>query len=276
MRKIIFLIPLILLLFTTPIEAKKHRKPNLEKRPYLRTDLATIHDSIASEGYALYLKEKIAWTAEDMFFADCTRQDMLQGMLVYGSFPTFHDIFFNLDSKQCFFEVIIDVEKGIVEEIDSIRPLTDEELAKNELQNRLYYAASKLNIQVNEPPLGCTFNYDWIRVDDNRYRVFVIMGCNMPHLIPWGNDLSYDCDSIGNILDVRKYHQSSILIPTVVKGEPVKGVFHSHTDLHPLITSTDIAIFLLYGEDLNSFKVLSQGIYYIYDKNTNKIHTAIP
>lgn len=273
MKRLIYVLMLLLPMVVTSAEAKKKSKTKL---PYPLTELATMHDSIVHEGYQLYLKERIAWTAEDVFFAECAKQDMLQGMLIYGTFPVFSDIFYNLDSKQCFFEVKINVATGMIESSDSIRSLTDEEIAKIELQDKLYSASTNLDVEISEPPMGCTFNMDWIQVDDNRYRVFVILGCNMPHMIPWGNDLSYDCDSLGNILDVRKYHHSAILIPTVMDGQPVREVFHSHTDLHPLITSTDIALFLLYGEDLQFFKVYSQGVYYMFDKASGKIHVVIP
>lgn len=277
MHKTWFILPLMLLLLAIPAEAKKKsKKSDLDKLPYPLTEMAVKLDSITREAYMLYLKEIIAWNAEDVFFADCTHQDELQGMLVCGTFPSYSDIFYNLETRQCVFEVKIDVEKGALEEIDSIRPLTGEELAEIELQNRLYDAAADLDVQVNEPPEGCTFNRDWIRVDDNRYRVFIILGCNKPHVIPWGNDLSYDCDSLGNLLDVRKYHHTSILMPTLMNGEPVREVSHSHTGLHPMITSTDIALFLLYGEQLQYFKVYSQGIYYVYDKTTNQVHTVVP
>lgn len=277
MYKTWFILSLMLLLLAIPIEAKKKSKnSDLSRLPYPLTEMAAKHDSILHEAYMLYLKEIIAWNAEDVFFADCTHQDELQGMLVCGAFPSYSDIFYNLDTRQCVFEVKIDVEKGALEEIDSIRPLTGEELAEIELQKRLYEAAAHLDVQVNEPPEGCTFNLDWIRVDDNRYRVFIIMGCNKPHVIPWGNDLSYDCDSQGNILDVRKYHHTSILMPTIMDGQPVREIAHSHTDLHPLITSTDIALFLLYAEDINCFKVYSGGIYYVYDKRSNQINIVTP
>lgn len=277
MRKLLFLLPLLMLLAAAPAGAKKKsKKSDLDKLPYPLTEMAVKLDSITREAYMLYLKEIIAWNAEDVFFADCTHQDELQGMLVCGAFPSYSDIFYNLETQQCIFEVKINVEKGALEEIDSIRPLTGEELAEIELQKRLYEAAARLDVQVNEPPEGCTFNRDWIRVDDNRYRVFIILGCNKPHVIPWGNDFSYDCDSLGNLLDVRKYHHTSILMPTMMNGEPVREVSHSHTGLHPMITSTDIALFLLYGEQLQSFKVYSQGIYYVYDKTTNLVHTVVP
>lgn len=275
MKKFICLLPLMLLLIAVPAEAKKKKKSDLEL-PYPLTELANIHDSITREGYILYLKEKIAWNSEDIFFAQCTHQDMVQEMLLSGIYPTFSYIFFNKDSKQCIFEVKTNVEKGSVDIVDSIRPLTDKEITRSNLQERIYGAMNKLKLKINELPEGCNFNFDWIKVNENRYRVFIIMGCTKPHIIPWGNDLSYDCDSLGNVLDVRKYHNSSTLTATVMEGSKVIQVFHTHTNLHPLITSTDIALFLLYGEDLESFTVLTHAAYYTYNKETQKITVTIP
>lgn len=270
MRKVLLIIPLTMLLAIVPAEAKK-RKPIVNADNISATELAAKHDSIVDEGYRLYLKEKIAWTAEDMFFAESSHQDMMQGSIISGTYPEFGVIFYNIETGLCVYEVKTNVEKGEAYGIDSIRPLTEKELEKIKLQERIYRGIYTLDVEIQEPPKGCSFNFDWLRVAENRFRVFIIMGCNTPHIIPWGNDLSYDCDSIGNVLETRKYHHSSILTPTVVEGNKIREIFHSHTNLHPLITSTDIAIFLLYGEGLDEFKILSQGVYYRYSKKTNRI-----
>ena len=277
MRKFV-LIVFVMVLFApgTADAKKKNRAKTFENLPYSLTEMAAKNDSIIHEGYSLYLKEKLAWTAEDMFFAECNRKEIVQGSLISGIFPDFSCIFYNLKTRQCIFEVKMNVEKGEAFGIDSIRVLTDMELDKINLQSRLYNAVYSLDVEINEPPKGCSFNFDWIRIDENLFRVFVIMGCETPHVIPWGNDLSYDCDSLGNVLNVRKYHHSSIIIPTAHNGEKVRQVFHSHTDLHPLISSTDIAIFLLYGEELEGFRVLNNGIYYYYDKKSNSISIITP
>ncbi len=260
MRKVLLIIPLTMLLAIVPAEAKK-RKPIVNADNISATELAAKHDSIVDEGYRLYLKEKIAWTAEDMFFAESSHQDMMQGSIISGTYPEFGIIFYNIETGLCVYEVKTNVEKGEAYGIDSIRPLTEKELEKIKLQERIYRGIYTLDIEIQEPPKGCSFNFDWLRLAENRFRVFVIMGCNTPHIIPWGNDLSYDCDSIGNVLET----------PTIVEGNKIREIFHSHTNLHPLITSTDIAIFLLYGEELDEFKILSHGVYYRYSKKTNRI-----
>lgn len=270
MRKVLIIIPLTMLLAIVPAEAKK-KKPIVNADYMSATELAARNDSIVDEGYRLYLKEKIAWTAEDMFFAESSHKDMMQGSIISGIYPEFGAIFYNIVTGMCVYEVKINVEKGEAYGIDSIRPLKENELENIKLQERIYSGVYTLDVEIQEPPEGCSFNFDWLRVAENRFRVFVIMGCNTPHIIPWGNDLSYDCDSTGNVLETRKYHHSSILTPTIVEGNKVREISHSHTNLHPLITSTDIAIFLLYGEDLDEFKILSQGVYYRYSKKTNRI-----
>ena len=272
MRKLIFILPLAMLLAVAPAEAKKkNRTITFESPSYPPKELAAMHDSIVHEGYRLALKEQLAWTAEDVFYANCNRQNMMQGSLISGVFPIFSDIFFNLDTRQCIYEVKINVENGEVLGFDSIRPLSEKELAKIKLQDRLYNAIYGLDIEIQEPPQGCSFNFDWLDVGENRFRVYGIMGCSTPHVIPWGNDFSYDCDSLGNVLDQRKYHHSLILTPTVIDGKKVTLVSHSHTELHPLISATDIALFMLYSEDLNEFTVLSGGVYYRYNKQSNRI-----
>ena len=272
MRKLLFILPLAMLLAVVPAEAKKKNQAIKSESPSCSPkELAAMHDSIAHEGYRLALKEQLAWIAEDVFYANCNRQDMMQGSLISGASGKYNAIFFNLDTRQCIYEVRINMKEYETLGIDSIRPLTDKEVAKIKLQDRLYNGVYGLDIDIQEPPQGCSFNFDWLYVGENRYRVYGIMGCSTPHVIPWGNDFSYDCDSLGNVLEQRKYHHSLILTPTIVDGKKVTLVSHSHTELHPLISATDIAIFLLYGEDLNEFTVLSGGVYYRYNKQSNRI-----
>ena len=270
MRTRLFVISLVMLMAIVPAEAKKKQINDIQNLS--PAELEAKHDSIVYEGYRIYLKEMIAWTSEDMFFAKCSQQHMMQGSVISGIFPDFSDIFYNLDTRQCIYEVKTNVETNEVYGIDSVRPLADKELAKINLQERIYSALYTLDIDIQEPPEGCRFNFDWFPIDNNRFRVFGIMGCSTQNVIPWGNDFSYDCDSLGNVLDKRKYHRTIMLMPTVTSnGNKVKEIFHSHTDLHPLITSTDIAIFLLYGGDMDEFTVLSHGVYYRYNKQTNRI-----
>ena len=108
MRTRLFVISLVMLMAIVPAEAKKKQINDIQNLS--PAELEAKHDSIVYEGYRIYLKEMIAWTSEDMFFAKCSQQHMMQGSVISGIFPDFSNIFYNLDTRQCIYEVKTNVE----------------------------------------------------------------------------------------------------------------------------------------------------------------------
>ena len=116
-------------------------------------------------------------------------------------------------------------------------------------------------------PEGCTFNSEVMRIDEDLYRVYYMLGTAQHGVIPFGCDFSYDCDSEGNIKGFRRYHKT--YIPAQLKmddGSPVLYAVHSHLRFCPLIAPTDIALFLLYGYEagLSGFKVASTAYHCVF------------
>ena len=111
-------------------------------------------------------------------------------------------------------------------------------------------------------------NFDFVRIDANTTRMYMLQGVERSGIIPFGNDFSFDFDNDGNIKAFRRYHQSFIPVPN--DGEMA---FHSHLKDNPYITPTDICNFLLYHGNMKETAVLSTALggYIFYSTET---HTA--
>ena len=76
-------------------------------------------------------------------------------------------------------------------------------------------------------------------------------------MIPIGDDYSFDLDKEMNVLSWRRYHRSFLEQPITMNGEKITEVMHSHTQMTPYFTTTDIANYMLYGHDLYRIKKFS-------------------
>ena len=113
----------------------------------------------------------------------------------------------------------------------------------------------KYNDKIGNP------NFDFVRINDNLIRLYVLQGTVQPNTIPFGNDCSIDFDNSGNPLCFRKYHQSMIAVNTVDdEGKKVVSVVHSHLADNPYITPTDVCNFLLYRGELEDSYILSTAL----------------
>lgn len=239
-------------------------------------ELKAINDSIITEAFRLYLHEKIAWTMEDIFFENCKNPDDVLGWTqIQRDTTVVSGIFYNKDKTKVIFEGIVDYASGKSRYSDKLRDITPEELEQINVHEKAQAAVSKLE-DGPAVPEGCTANVEIIQIGEDLYRVFWMLGTSQNGIIPFGCDLSYDCDSDGNILDSRRYHRSYIPTPTQMNGEPVREIFHSHTTICPYIAPTDIALFLLYGYELaglKKFKVYSSvfGCTFTFDTDTFSI-----
>ena len=137
-------------------------------------------------------------------------------------------------------------------------------MIKNAFEN--YGGEIKYNEKCGNP------NFDFVRINDNLIRLYILQGTVQPNTIPFGNDYSIDFDNNGNALCFRKYHNSLIAIKTVdVEGQQIKSVVHSHLRDNPYITPTDVCNFLLYRGGLKENHILSTALdgYIIYHAEDN-------
>lgn len=225
--------------------------------------LARINDSIIAEGHNLYFSEKINWVATDYLFEKYTEED------VGGSLTSFQDslfscIFCDKKMENCILELRWRVTNDGIQEmkIDSPRALTQKEKDEIERKNRLvlkifeFYSDSIASIQ---PEYG-QLNFDFLPVNENITRVYILQGITLEGILPWGNDYGIDIDKNENIVRFWKYHRS--FIPVQIEAGKEGIPMHSHLEDNPFITPTDICNFLLYGRDIykmNSFVVLSNA-----------------
>lgn len=234
--------------------------------------LKAANDSILAEAYLLYLFEKSAWVLEDVLAASkpATMNEM------GGWFPVGDDenedvikgVFFNHEKTKALFEASFNFKTGSASGKDVIRDLSPEEIEIINVREKVLRAVRTLDPEdLPSCPEGCTFNTEVMRIDEDLYRVYYMLGTAQHGVIPFGCDFSYDCDSEGNIKEFRRYHRT--YIPAQLKmddGSPVLYAVHSHLRFCPLMAPTDIALFLLYGHEagMSGFKVLSTAYHCVF------------
>ena len=234
--------------------------------------LKAANDSILAEAYILYLFEKSAWVLEDVLTA-CkpTTMDEMGGWFPVGDNEdedVVKGVFFNEEKTKALFEASFNLKTGIASGKDVARDLSPEEIEMINVREKALLAVRTLDDEdLPSCPEGCTFNTEIIRIDEDLYRVYFMLGTTQHGVIPFGCDFSYDCDSEGNVKGFRRYHKT--YIPTQLKmddGSPVLYAVHSHLRFCPLIAPTDIALFLLYGYEagLSGFKVVSTAYHCVF------------
>ena len=235
-------------------------------------ELRAANDSILAEAYLLYLFEKSAWVLEDVLAASkpATMNEM------GGWFPVGDEenedvikgVFFNKEKTKALFEASFNFKTGTASGTDVVRDLSPEEIEIINVREKVLRAVRTLDPEdLPSCPEGCTFNTEVMRIDEDLYRVYYMLGTAQHGVIPFGCDFSYDCDSEGNIKGFRRYHRT--YIPAQLKmddGSPVLYAVHSHLRFCPLIAPTDIALFLLYGYEagLSGFKVASTAYHCVF------------
>lgn len=235
-------------------------------------ELRAANDSILAEAYLLYLFEKSAWVLEDVLAASkpATMNEM------GGWFPlgdeenedVIKGVFFNHEKTKVLFEASFNLKTGAASGMDVVRDLSPEEIVIINVREKVLRAVRTLDPEdLPSCPEGCTFNTEVMRIDEDLYRVYYMLGTAQHGVIPFGCDFSYDCDSEGNIKGFRRYHKT--YIPAQLKmddGSPVLYAVHSHLRFCPLIAPTDIALFLLYGYEagLSGFKVASTAYHCVF------------
>ena len=234
--------------------------------------LKAANDSILAEAYILYLFEKSAWVLEDVLTASKpTTMNEMGGWFPVGDNEdedVVKGVFFNEEKTKALFEASFNLKTGIASGKDVARDLSPEEIEMINVREKALLAVRTLDDEdLPSCPEGCTFNTEIIRIEEDLYRVYFMLGTTQHGVIPFGCDFSYDCDSEGNVKGFRRYHKT--YIPTQLKmddGSPVLYAVHSHLRFCPLIAPTDIALFLLYGYEagLSGFKVLCTAYHCVF------------
>ena len=251
-------------------------KKKLSKTDKAKTDpevIQAINDSICTEGAVLYTAERLNWVSTDSVFTRYRHEDLGGNLIWQPTVSTWSAIFYDKDNKNCVFEIKLDTKSGANSLSYDIRPLTAEEQAQIKLKDTMldnglkkYGDQIKYNDKIGNP------NFDFVRINDNLIRLYVLQGTVQPNTIPFGNDYSIDFDNNGNPLCFRKYHQSLIAVNTVDdEGNKVVSVVHSHLADNPYITPTDVCNFLLYRGELEDSYILSTALggYIIHHAATN-------
>ena len=226
-------------------------------------------DSICIEGYNLYVAEYVNWVSSDSLLAHYRMDEIGNNFIWQPTNDTWNVIFMDREQKKCIFEFRYDIStKEQTISYDS-RPISETERGLLEKKNLMQKKAIEQygdSIRYN-PDYGRP-NFDFVRIDTNTTRMYILQGVERSGIIPFGNDYSVDFDNDCNITAFRRYHRSFIPIPN--DGETV---YHSHLKDNPYITPTDICNFLLYHGNMKETVVLSTALngYIIYNVET---HTA--
>lgn len=268
MNKNIFLsvLCLIALAFSS---CSSTRHTSSKKLPPM-SELSVIFDSIVNEGYQLYYSDRANWVATDLVFEKHDMEELGRSVSWKPNDSIWAVLFFDKDEKNCVFESHFNFYSNEYYSIDSIRPISSEEMI---LLERKYTLIAKAvdkygNNMMFAPESFGNPNIDVIQINDQLTRVYFLQGTIQNNTIPFGNDYSVDFDENLEPVAFRKYHNSLIACPTKSEdGDNVKIVWHSHLKDNPFITPTDICNFLLYcPQYMNGFCVLSTayGCYFTF------------
>ena len=197
--------------------------------------IQAINDSICAEGAVLFTVERLNWVSTDSVFARYRHEDLGGNLIWQPTASTWSAIFYDKEKKNCIFELKFDTKSGAHSLSYDIRPITEEEQVQIKLKDTMldnafekYGDQIKYNDKIGNP------NFDFVRINDQLIRLYVLQGTVQPNTIPFGNDYSIDFDNSGNPLCFRKYHQSLIAVKTVDdEGNKVVSVVHSHLADNP-------------------------------------------
>ena len=192
--------------------------------------LKAANDSVLLEGCQLYWAERVAWEMEDAFHYCKTKSVDMYG----GWFPVTEDgvnvkgIFFDEAKEHVVFEALMNIRTGELSSNDAVRDLTPAEIERIDKRRRMFEAVQTLD-DLPRRPAGddYMFNADIVQVDEDLFRVYFMLGTAKNGVTPFGCDFSYDCDSEGNVKAFRRYHKTTLLLPTTFDdGSPAVKTAH--------------------------------------------------
>lgn len=219
-----------------------------------------INDSILAEGMLLYTFEKLAWQATDSLMKyNVNRAEINSATAIEDGNLTWRYIFANLEKEQTVFELTFHLSNDTSFYVSSATP---RKLKPNEIEllKAKQLAPRKVIKEKGDSILLANtsgLNWDLIPLEKGGYRLYLLHGTTKHGVIPIGDDYSFDLDKEMNVLSWRRYHRSFLEQPITLNGEEIKEVMHSHTQMTPYFTATDIANYMLYGHDLYRIKKFS-------------------
>ena len=238
-------------------------------------------DSIVNEAWQLYYSERTNWIASDLVLASHSMDELGGSISWQPNDSVWAVVFMDKEGKNCVFEYQYNTVTTEEFSRDSIRPITEKELAERERKVKIINGAvEKYGDQLffANQSFGSP-NVDIVRINDNLTRLYFMQGTIIDNVIPFGNDYSVDFDKDLNPIAFRKYHNSLLAIPTKTEdGGKVETIRHSHLKDNPFITPTDICNFLLYRpEGIDMFYVYSTAYKctFAYSLKLNQIITAV-
>ena len=245
-----------LLLFCFSIYGKAQSAPKKLVAPSPERFQA-INDSILVEGMLLYTYEKLAWQATDSLMKyNVNRTEINSATAIEDGNLTWRYIFANLEKEQTVFELTFHLSNDTSFYVSSATP---RKLKPNEIE--LLKAKQLAPRKVIKGKGDSIFlantsglNWDLLPLEKGGYRLYLLHGTTKHGVIPIGDDYSFDLDKEMNVLSWRRYHRSFLEQPITMNGEEIKEVMHSHTQMTPYFTATDIANYMLYGHDLYRIK----------------------
>ena len=226
-------------------------------------------DSICTEGYNLYVAEYVNWVSSDSLLAHYSVDEIGNNFIWQPTNDTWCVIFMDREQKNCIFEYRYDMSSQEQTVSYDSRPISEIERGILEKKNLMFKnAIEQYGDSLRYDPDYGRPNFDFVRIDTNTTRMYMLQGVERSGIIPFGNDCSIDFDNDCNIKAFRRYHRS--FIPISNEGETA---FHSHLKDNPYITPTDICNFLLYHGNMKETAVLSTALggYIFYSAET---HTA--
>ena len=262
MRKALFILLLLVVSMSASAQDEKVEL-TLTSNPVIQAAL----DSICIEGYNLYNAEFVNWVSTDSLLAHCDTDDIGGNLIWQPTDSTWSAMFYDKKKENCIFELQFNIKNG--NEVFSYdkRPITETEKPVIELKNKMFNnAIEQYGDSMSYNPDYGRPNFDFVRINDNTTRMYMLQGIERHNIIPFGNDLSIDFDNQGNPTAFRRYHRSLIASPN--DGETT---FHSHLKDNPYITPTDVCNFILYHGNMKQTYILSTALdgYILYDLDSN-------
>ena len=226
-----------------------------------------ILDSICAEGYNLFTAECVNWISTDSLLAHFRAEEIGGKIMWQPTIDTWSVVFTDKEKNESILEFKYDIDSK--ERSISLvpRPLSWFEKQAMEKKNLMYKnAVEQYGDSLRYNPEYGRLNFDYIRIDDNTTRLYIVHGVERAGIIPFGYDYSIDFDNDCNIKAFRRYHNSFLPQPN-----DAVSITHSHLKNNPYITPTDICTFLLYRGEMKETSIYSSALkgYILYDAETN-------
>ena len=261
MKKSLFAL-LLLALFSSALLAQRIKMSESELMNKL--------DSVLQEGNLLYKYEKSAWISNDLAFENPIVRAEFKDYLTYEEQGEIRTIILGENHQVCIaeyvFEYNFDNPKSI--KIEK-RELSDKERTLIDVRKKIIDNTKDKKYKVTVPK-GYDLNFILLPFAD-KYKLYIITGTTNHDVVPFGNDYIFIADKNGKIESWHKFH--SRLIPAYVGVNNAVGLFHTHLRRTPLMTATDICIFMLYAPlcNLETLVIMSDLGTMSYSLKVNKI-----